>query len=166
MEKPEKLLPEKPTEPLESECCGEGCTPCVFDIYKQQLTKWEKSCRDIINGTQSTPSTGPDLPDIISPYEYRDYKILKIFSEPCSCSKILRLSFPENETIRPTQFPIKIGQHVLAKSGEVARKYTILRLENEFEDDYSSGWFDILVRIYETGKMTQFLNQLTVGDVL
>ena len=35
-------LPEPPEEPLQSDCCGTGCTPCVFDVYQEELEKWLK----------------------------------------------------------------------------------------------------------------------------
>ena len=40
-------FPPKPEEPLQSDCCGTGCTPCVFDIYDQELRLWEKECKKI-----------------------------------------------------------------------------------------------------------------------
>ncbi|WP_290652547.1 oxidoreductase-like domain-containing protein, partial [Aquisalimonas sp.] len=24
-----------------SECCGSGCEPCVFDLYEDELERWE-----------------------------------------------------------------------------------------------------------------------------
>ena len=44
MEKNLKELPEPPTRPLDSECCGNGCSPCVFDIYDEEMEQWEKFC--------------------------------------------------------------------------------------------------------------------------
>ena len=35
-------LPEPPWEPLQSDCCGSGCSPCVFDIYHEDLAKWKE----------------------------------------------------------------------------------------------------------------------------
>ena len=32
-------LPERPVEPDPSDCCGSGCTPCVFDIYEVDLKR-------------------------------------------------------------------------------------------------------------------------------
>ncbi|KAM5247935.1 NADH-cytochrome b5 reductase-like isoform 2-T2 [Ctenodactylus gundi] len=31
----------RPVEPLPSQCCGSGCSPCVFDLYHRDLAKWE-----------------------------------------------------------------------------------------------------------------------------
>ncbi len=35
-------LPDPPEEPLPSDCCGSGCTPCVLDIYHEEMGKWNK----------------------------------------------------------------------------------------------------------------------------
>lgn len=37
-------LPEPPTKPLDLECCGNGCSPCVFDIYDEEMEKWHRLC--------------------------------------------------------------------------------------------------------------------------
>jgi cytochrome-b5 reductase len=31
----------RPKTPLEEDCCGSGCTPCVFDIHRTLLREWE-----------------------------------------------------------------------------------------------------------------------------
>lgn len=33
----------KPREPSPSQCCGGGCQPCVYDVYEQQLARWERA---------------------------------------------------------------------------------------------------------------------------
>ncbi len=47
-------LPAKPQEPDASDCCGTGCTPCVYDIYEQELKLWNQECDSITNGKYST----------------------------------------------------------------------------------------------------------------
>ena len=37
-------LPEPPGEPHAEDCCGSGCTPCVYDIYEQEMQLWHKEC--------------------------------------------------------------------------------------------------------------------------
>ncbi len=32
--------PVAPREPLPEECCGKGCSPCVFDRYAEQLERY------------------------------------------------------------------------------------------------------------------------------
>lgn len=31
-----------PEEPDDEDCCGSGCTPCVFDLYYDRLEKYEE----------------------------------------------------------------------------------------------------------------------------
>lgn len=40
-------LPSRPEEPLSSDCCGSGCTPCVYDIYEEDLKRWERECKSV-----------------------------------------------------------------------------------------------------------------------
>ena len=28
-------------------CCGNGCVPCVFDIYEEEVKIWESECKRI-----------------------------------------------------------------------------------------------------------------------
>ncbi len=37
-------LPPPPREPDLDECCGSGCTPCVFDLYEERLERWKRRC--------------------------------------------------------------------------------------------------------------------------
>ncbi|MGH9578623.1 MAG: oxidoreductase-like domain-containing protein [Terriglobales bacterium] len=32
--------PWPPREPRPEECCGQGCTPCVYDVYERDLGKY------------------------------------------------------------------------------------------------------------------------------
>ncbi|HEV3009284.1 MAG TPA: oxidoreductase-like domain-containing protein [Burkholderiales bacterium] len=36
-----KQAPTLPREPAAEECCGEGCTPCVFDVYAEALERYK-----------------------------------------------------------------------------------------------------------------------------
>ena len=40
-------LPRKPERPLDSDCCGQGCVPCVFDLYEEEVKIWEEECREV-----------------------------------------------------------------------------------------------------------------------
>ncbi len=33
--------PVAPRQPEPEECCRSGCTPCVFDLYDEALTRYE-----------------------------------------------------------------------------------------------------------------------------
>lgn len=36
-------LSEKPEPHTPNECCESGCDPCVWDIYRVELNKWEQA---------------------------------------------------------------------------------------------------------------------------
>jgi hypothetical protein len=36
-----KEKPTPPREPAPEECCGKGCTPCVFDVYAEALERYK-----------------------------------------------------------------------------------------------------------------------------
>jgi Oxidoreductase-like protein, N-terminal len=35
-----KEKPTPPREPAMEECCGKGCTPCVFDVYAEAIERY------------------------------------------------------------------------------------------------------------------------------
>ena len=35
-------LSAKPNRPEEHECCGGGCSPCVWDFYYEDLERWQE----------------------------------------------------------------------------------------------------------------------------
>lgn len=54
----EAWLQLKPVEPLPSQCCGSGCSPCVFDLYYRDLERWEaaraRNDQSLLSGKQSS----------------------------------------------------------------------------------------------------------------
>lgn len=36
-------LPPKPERPYDSDCCGNGCDPCIFTCYAEELARWQKA---------------------------------------------------------------------------------------------------------------------------
>ncbi|HKU69633.1 MAG TPA: oxidoreductase-like domain-containing protein [Burkholderiales bacterium] len=48
--------PLPPREPALEECCGGGCTPCVFDRYAEALERYEVALADWL---KRHPEAGP-----------------------------------------------------------------------------------------------------------
>lgn len=45
-----RCLPSKPEPPLDSDCCGQGCDPCILDIYAEEVKIWEEECQRLKDG--------------------------------------------------------------------------------------------------------------------
>lgn len=58
----EAWLQLRPVEPLPSQCCGSGCSPCVFDLYHRELARWEAAQaskdRSLLSGEESQVREG------------------------------------------------------------------------------------------------------------
>ena len=37
--------PQPPEKPLPTDCCGAGCTPCVFEVYSDALTAYKAALK-------------------------------------------------------------------------------------------------------------------------
>ena len=48
-----------PREPLPEECCGKGCSPCVFDSYAEALEKYHAALEAWGNPKSRKPGWGP-----------------------------------------------------------------------------------------------------------
>lgn len=58
---PESNLTEKPQPPAPNECCESGCDPCVWDIYRAELQKWEQA-QQAQQSTQNCSILKPSKP--------------------------------------------------------------------------------------------------------
>ena len=38
--------PAPPRKPEAYECCGSGCIPCIFDLYEEDLERYERALRE------------------------------------------------------------------------------------------------------------------------
>ncbi len=54
-------FPEPPEKPKDSDCCGTGCTPCVFDIYEDELKLWRGECEKIKLRSQGIDPDDPKV---------------------------------------------------------------------------------------------------------
>lgn len=103
---PEKYPP-KPVRPLDSDCCGSGCSTCVFDLYDLDVKRWQKRCEEMDMGLDPS-SLGPaaTLPSI---YEYARFKIIDI-DDLSATIKLFTFEIPVNGRL-----PIRCGQHLIAR---------------------------------------------------
>lgn len=103
-------LPEPPEKPLDSDCCGNGCTPCVFDFYDEEMLRWRMECDRIRSGNAIDKGlqTGDSI-QVLSTSEFRSFaldSITKVTKDSC----LYRFNIPGSRKLG-----LKIGQHLILR---------------------------------------------------
>ena len=105
-------LPEPPAKPLDSECCGNGCSPCVFDIYDEEMEQWQRLC------TMSSEERAAALnekaqqltiTDALSQHHYTSLKISdikRVTDDTC----VYQFTLASNSALNMT-----VGQHLILR---------------------------------------------------
>lgn len=135
--------PPQPRKPLDEECCGNGCSTCVFDLYDLELERWKRKCQEIDSNQSPTVSD-----DVINIYEYTPFRISSI-QWTSDCIVIFDFEIPNNGTL-----PIECGQHIVARSGGPNGKDIIIRPYTPISRKYDRGYFRIACKLYDHGEMS------------
>lgn len=182
-------IPDYVKKPSESDCCGSGCTPCVFDVYEQQLQKWK------LDRYKCNLSNIRN--DLLSPIMYKPFKVLCISA--CSSNTFVYKFQPVEDYItddnldnlnnvkvegvlpyQPGNYIIittrnfsRVKEHSALDSSSVdvkyrnidaviSRDYTPISLASKQNDCV----LDILIKLYPNGKMSAFISNLKYNDVV
>ena len=54
--------PQAPVEPALEDCCGSGCTPCIFDLYQDACDRYQVSL-EAWQARQAPVAPGEACPD-------------------------------------------------------------------------------------------------------
>lgn len=109
-------LPEPPEEPLQSDCCGTGCSPCVFDIYEEDMKLWrelasltpeERVARMQAPGQGQEGGGGACV--ALSPQEYRTFEVVGV-QQVSSDSYIFTFGLAEDHVLG-----VRTGQHAVLR---------------------------------------------------
>lgn len=108
-------LPEPPEEPLQSDCCGTGCSPCVFDIYQEDMERWkelaslkpEERAAGLLNRSMRTELVATEA--ALSRHEYRTFEIAEI-ERASRDSLVFTLHLPEGRVLGT-----ELGQHAILR---------------------------------------------------
>lgn len=169
------IMNQKPVKPDDSECCGSGCKPCIFDIYEQKLKEWEKGISNLKESTALNKLKY--LPFLITSIEYlsESVKILKF--QAINFKKSIGNDFELFDPISESMYDIleeclniKAGEYLIMKglneiNGNrtiISRPYTPV-LE---KSDNIKGVFTIIVSLLVNGKMSQYLKKLKPNDIV
>ncbi|KAL8570674.1 hypothetical protein ACOMHN_039109 [Nucella lapillus] len=156
-------LPEKPDKPLDLDCCGNGCVPCVLDLYAEELAIWERECAHVTSGQHSARLEHTAAPeDYVGPElsvgVYRQYQIQSVSQETGDTRRFTcRLGHNQCLGLLP-------GQHVVIRGCSEGRSIT--RQYTPVSDVTLKGSFQLLIKVYKLGRMSQLVKRWEVGDWL
>eukprot|EP00794_Sanderia_malayensis_P008162 gene8162-9035_t len=152
-------LPEEPEKPLQSDCCGLGCTPCVFDIYERELQSWREKCEEIKSGSLGGETLDKNFTDGISHLmckEKFNKFILESIEKVTECSSLYRFKLSRNQEPK-----FDIGQHLILRSKltgrKITRSYTIVSPPD------AKGYFEVMIKLYENGLMSKYIESWKIG---
>nr|XP_055161956.1 NADH-cytochrome b5 reductase-like isoform X2 [Nyctereutes procyonoides] len=133
----EAWLQLRPVEPLPSQCCGSGCSPCVFDLYHRELARWEAARaskdRSLLNGEEPQSCLSR-----LSPETFLAFRI-SAMDRLTEDTYRVRFALPRN-----SQLGLRPGQHLILRGKvddlEIQRAYTPISPAN------AEGYFEVLIK--------------------
>ncbi|XP_023608570.1 NADH-cytochrome b5 reductase-like isoform X2 [Myotis lucifugus] len=136
----EAWLQLRPVEPLPSQCCGSGCSPCVFDLYDRDLARWEAARaskdRSLLRGKEA-----PNFPSKLSPETFLAFRISAMDKLTQDTYRV-RFALPGS-----SQLGLRPGQHLILRGIvdglEIQRAYTPISPVN------AEGYFEVLIKYGE-----------------
>lgn len=152
---------EPPIPPNEADCCNSGCNPCIFDVYEEQLKKYNASNKTIL---------APTSKNCISETTYTSFKLIdKIKHTRDTYFLIFEYHKPYRDDVDENDEGIllyyKPGQHFLLRAGlngsstnHFTRAYTPIPYNG-----LNPLSFCVLVRIYEVGMMSRYLRNIRIS---
>lgn len=148
----------KPERPKDEDCCGSGCNPCVFDVYEKQLALWESK-------TLTENST-----QLLNPLKYSPFRVLEISNVAPDTNLYTFQAIDEKGSSIYSPIHLKMGDYAILKGTfrtengvqeNISRPYTLI-----LNDCLKAGSFQVLIKLYANGKMSQYLSNIKPGDVL
>ncbi|XP_069837777.1 NADH-cytochrome b5 reductase-like isoform X2 [Dendropsophus ebraccatus] len=145
----------RPVEPAAAQCCGGGCTPCIFDLYQTELELWEKAKER--GDPELLRKPKEETRNVrLSPDTFTQFLL-------CSAEQETEDAWRYRFQLSPgTGLGLKLGQHLvlrgLVNGAEIQRAYTPISAID------ASGHFEVLIKVYERGLMSQYVKCWRPGD--
>ncbi|XP_041277472.1 NADH-cytochrome b5 reductase-like isoform X1 [Onychostruthus taczanowskii] len=153
----EDWLALRPQEPSPSQCCGSGCKPCIYDVYEKELARWERAKamqdKSLLVGKEEQSNNSELNPDTFTAFSVSSVQQLT------EDTYQYKFELPGNSSL-----PLSLGQHIVLRGVvnglEVQRAYTPISPRN------AEGYFEVLIKCYEAGLMSQYIKTWKRGDVV
>uniref|UniRef100_A0A069DSX9 NADH-cytochrome b5 reductase n=1 Tax=Panstrongylus megistus TaxID=65343 RepID=A0A069DSX9_9HEMI len=148
----------KPEEPSQEDCCQNGCNPCVFDIYKNQLKLWE----------QNRGYTSTERHDLLSQTRLKPFILKSITTLTANTNLYTFQAAIKDNKNTVGILPYKAGQYLALrlcndteKSSFVTRDYTIISNKN----DQENCSFQVLIKLYDNSQTSEYIKKIHIGDI-
>uniref|UniRef100_A0A0B7A1U7 NADH-cytochrome b5 reductase n=1 Tax=Arion vulgaris TaxID=1028688 RepID=A0A0B7A1U7_9EUPU len=129
-----------------------------MDIYREDLALWEEECKLLHAGLSRDDSTQEEQVQILHPTQYAYFPIEDIKQEAVDCVRI-RCGLAKNQTLG-----LSLGQHIIVRSSvlgpSLTRQYTPISPLD------AKGYFELVIKVYMEGRMSQRVAMWKVGDKL
>ncbi|NWJ08089.1 NB5R5 protein, partial [Crypturellus undulatus] len=146
-----------PREPAPGQCCGGGCRPCIYDTYAAALARWQRARAagnvELLAADEVQSNNSELNPDSFTAFS------LSSVEQLTEDTYQYRFELPGNSSLR-----LSLGQHIVLRGMvnglEVQRAYTPISPGN------AEGYFDVLIKCYEAGLMSQYIKTWKKGDMV
>ncbi|EFA05074.1 NADH-cytochrome b5 reductase-like [Tribolium castaneum] len=136
--------------PDEADCCNSGCNPCILDVYEAQLRKYQKLGREKSGAVNALNPTSYTVFVLTGRKKINESVFFYTFK------------YADCRERQPNCLDYKPGQYFLLRGrdpqGEFTRAYTPIPVPQN-----ASLEFTVLVRLYDTGRMSQLFKTMQVG---
>ena len=143
-----------PCPPSPSACCGNGCTPCVNDIYEKELELWKER-----QDKKAGDDQNHQVDSFLNENAYTDFECMEVI-QVTPTTRIFRFSLGNKRGV----LGHSAGQHLLVRevvNGEaITRQFSILSCPGQ------RGEFSLCVKLYKNGKMSEAISKWRQGTVV
>ncbi|RUS33166.1 hypothetical protein BC938DRAFT_472811 [Jimgerdemannia flammicorona] len=161
-------LPDSPEKPDQSDCCNNGCTPCVFDVYSGELRDHQElveqlkldfeSCCFSRDGSDTSSVASERLQRLAAaddrPLTSKAYRPFRVEEIHHVSAKLVVV----DETERA--LGVKDGEHVLLSyMGNI-----ITKAFTPISHPDTKGTFKIMIKSYPNTAMSKYFRSLSIGD--
>lgn len=146
---------EPPTKPSESDCCNSGCNPCIFDVYEEQLKKYNAS-------KDQNLQLSTRMKNCMSATSYTKFKLANVTKHTRNTLlyTFAYINLSNSDSVGLFYTP---GQHFLLR-GENEDKYFTRAYTPIPLTKVNDLLFTVLIRLYDKGKMSEFLRNLAINS--
>eukprot|EP00057_Strongylocentrotus_purpuratus_P016945 XP_011671419.1 PREDICTED: NADH-cytochrome b5 reductase-like isoform X2 [Strongylocentrotus purpuratus] len=143
----------RPATPPPDSCCGSGCAVCVYDIHDQEIQLWKKTCKRKHGAEESQIEDNTTVMDLM---DYRYYTLQSIVPV-CANTAVYRFMLPPGRKL-----DLSIAKHIILRG--IHNGKVITRQYTPISSPHDAGFFEVLIKLYLSGDMSQYIKQWKIGD--